>query len=135
MGAFGDGKSKTASKRKAAPGKELWNAEFKGYINLTLSDAEKAEFVAWLEAGYSDAVLEHAVADGVNIALKADPKGAGCLASATQRRPSSVNAGLVVTARGRSASQAWGRVLFCLSLLYQSERWEDTQPMADPDRW
>jgi hypothetical protein len=75
------------------------------------------------------------VGDGVNLSLKLDPKGGGFLASATQRRADSPNAGLVVTARGRDAATAWGRCLFCLALLGHKERWEDTQPLANPDRW
>lgn len=111
------------------------DAQFRGYVNLNLTDEQKGVFAAWLETSALWETLEAAVADGVNLSLKLDPKGGGCLASATQRRPGSPNAGLVVTARGRDAWTAWGRVLYCLTVLGHKERWEDTQPMADPDRW
>lgn len=111
------------------------DAEFRGYVNVNLSDEQKANYDAWAQGqGYFE-TLEASVASGVNLSLKLDPKGGGYLASATQRNPASPNAGLVVTARGRDAVTAWGRVLFILTYLGHKERWEDTQPMADPDRW
>lgn len=111
------------------------DAEFRGYVNVNLSDEQKATYDTWVSGqGYFEQ-LEAAVASGVNLSLKLDPKGGGCLASATQRNPDSPNAGLVVTARGRDAVTAWGRVIFILAILSHKPRWEDTQPMADPDRW
>lgn len=111
------------------------DAQFRGYINLTLSDSDKAGYEKWSASASFWEALEYHVGDGVNLSLKRDPKSDGFLASATQRRVSSPNAGLVVTARGQDATTAWGRVLFCLTLLSKKERWEDTQPLADPDRW
>lgn len=131
---FGDeGKVKSAGKRIGlATG---YDAAFRGYINLALSDAEKTEYVSWSAAGGVWDVMSLQVADGVVLSVKRDTKGEGFLASATQRRESSPNAGLVVTARGKDAVVAFGRCLYCLAVLSRSERWEDTQPMADPDRW
>lgn len=111
------------------------DAEFRGYVNYNLSDEQKATYAAWAEGqGYYE-TLEASVESGVNLSLKLDPKGGGFLASATQRNPASPNAGLVVTARGRDAVTAWGRVVFVLALLSHKPRWEDTQRVADPDRW
>ena len=112
-----------------------YDAEFRGYINLNLSDEQKSLYEAWSTSAHYWATLEAQVEDGVNLSLKLDPKGGGFLASATQRRADSPNAGLVVTARGRDASTAWGRVIFCLAILSEQEKWEYTQPVADPDRW
>jgi len=128
-----NGKDKPA--RKSGGVGALYDAPFRGYINLSLSDEQKATYVAWEQSASLWETLEGAVADGVNLSLKIDPKGSGFLASATQRRASSPNAGLVVTARGSSAAVAWGRVLFCLAILARKQKWEDTQPVADPDRW
>jgi hypothetical protein len=111
------------------------DAQFRGYVNLSLSDEQKASYEAWAASASIWEALEANVADGVNLSLKRDPKSEGFLASATQRRSASPNAGLVVTARGRDAATAWGRVLFCLAILGRKERWEDTQPVANPDRW
>lgn len=111
------------------------DAVFRGYINLTLSDEQKTAYEAWASSASMWEVLEGSVSDGVNLSLKLDPKGDGYLASATQRRGDSPNAGLVVTARGKDASTAWGRVLYLLAVLGHKERWEDTQPIANPDRW
>lgn len=127
------GKEKSSSKSGSVGVQH--DAAFRGYVNVNLSDEQKASYGSWAEGqGYFE-TLEAAVESGVNLSLKLDPKGGGFLASATQRNPASPNAGLVVTARGRDAVTAWGRVLFILTLLSHKPRWEDTQPMADPDRW
>jgi hypothetical protein len=128
-----NGKDKPVG-RKGAVGKE-YDAPFRGYVNLQLADADKVAWEKWSASASVWEVLEASVGDGVNIALKLDPKGQGYLASATQRRADSPNAGLVVTARGKEAGVAFTRVLYCLALLGRKERWEDTQPVADPDRW
>lgn len=114
---------------------ETYDAVFKGYINLNLSTEQKAAFDSWAGGASPWEALEAHVADGVNLSLKVEPKSGGFLASATQRRVSSPNAGLVVTARGGDATKALLRVLFCLVILSHAERWEDVQPLADPDRW
>ena len=114
---------------------ESYDAPFRGYVNVNLSDEQKAVYDTWAVSSSFWEQLQASVEDGVNLALKLDPKGTGYLASATQRRASSPNAGLVVTARARDAATAWGRCLFILAYLGRKERWEDTQPIADPDRW
>jgi len=119
------------------PGKvgEVHDAPFVGYINLQLDADQKASFDAWFaSASFWDA-YNYQVGDGINVAVKLDPKQEGFLASATQRRPSSPNAGLVVTARARQADIALGRLVYCLTILSHAEKWTDLQPVADPDRW
>lgn len=131
---FGDnGKSKSAAKRsEVGKGRD---AAFRGYINLNLSADEKKAYETWASPDVVFGTFERAVVGGVNVAIKVDPRGEGFLASATQRDTSSVNAGLCVTARAGSAVTAFGRLMYCLNILERSESWEDTQPMADPDRW
>lgn len=134
MGAYDD-KSNKGSARKSGEGAAGYDAPFRGYINVNLTDEQKADYGAWAESDQVWVTLEASAADGVNLSLRIDPKSGGFLASATQRRAASPNAGLVVTARGRSAAVAWGRMLFILDLLHKYKKWEDLQPMADPDRW
>lgn len=131
---FGEeGKSKSAAKRSEMGKGD--NAPFRGYINLSLADAEKTAYNKWATPDVVFAVFDRAVAEGVNVAIKPDPKGQGFLASATQRRESSVNAGLCVTARASDPVTAFGRLMYMVSILERSESWEDTQPVANPDRW
>lgn len=111
------------------------NAEFVGYVNLQLSDDEKAVWAAWADTTAVWDVLQHQVSVGVNVSIKRERAKGGFLASATQRDPASPNAGLCVTARGRTAADAFTRVLFCLSVLDRTESWLDTQQVASPDRW
>lgn len=121
--------------KPVAPVAGLDDAPFRGYINLNLSDEQKENFTSWFAGSSPWERLETEVSSGVNISLKRDNKSGGFIASATQRSRGSVNAGLVVTARGRTASTAWGRCLFILAILSHNPSWETTQPMADPDRW
>lgn len=135
MAKYGDQNGKERTNAKRSPVGDGYSADFRGYLNLNLSAADKALFDDWWETSEPFNVLEAAVADGINLALKLEPRGGGFLASATQRRASSPNAGICVTARGASPSLAWGRLLFILYTLSAKDRWEDTQPLADPDRW
>lgn len=131
----GSGEPEAKPTRKPGTLGGKMDAEFRGYVNLNLSDTQKASYDKWAAGAHIWAQLEASVTDGIQLSLKLDPKGDGFLASATQRRVGSPNAGLVVTARGRDATTAWGRCLYCLNILTAHERWEDTQPVANPDRW
>lgn len=115
--------------------KETYDATFRGFINLSLSEEQKEKFPAWFESSSFWEAFEAFSADGVGFSCKRDPRSDGYLASATQRRTGSINAGLVVTARAGDAAKALGRVVFSVLVLSHKERWEDTQPVADPDRW
>lgn len=128
-----NGKSKKGKKEGKLG--EGFNAEFRGYINMSLTDDQKSTFDQWSETMSFWDVYEGAVSDGVNIAVKIDPKSEGFVASATQRRENSPNAGLCVTARAREPVKALLRLLFTLAILNHAEKWEDLQPLADPDRW
>lgn len=111
------------------------DAEFRGYINVDLSVEQKGQYPAWAASGSYWEALQGFTEAGVNISLKRERKTGGYVASGTQRDPASVNAGLCVTARAKNASDALGRLLFILTYLSHADRWEDTQPVADPDRW
>ena len=128
-----DGKDKRDAKQLPLLGG--WDAKFRGYLNLNLTDEQKAQFPAWFEGSSFWEMFNSFVEDGVNISVKWVAKEGCYLASGTQRREASPNAGLVVTARGRGADIALGRLAFVLTILSHTERWEDTQPMADSDRW
>lgn len=128
-----DGKAKPAGKSGGLG--EGYDAQFIGYINLTLSQEQKDMFDAWVASAASSEQFEAFVADGVNVSVKFEPRSGGFLASATQRRVGSPNAGLCVTARGRNASVALWRCVYSVTILSRAERWTDVQPLADPDRW
>jgi hypothetical protein len=127
--------AKKAPSRKSSPLATGYDAEFRGYINLELSEDEKAAFGAWFDAGDFWAVFNAQVAAGINYSVKWQSRQETFLASATQRAESSPNAGLVVTARGRDPMTAFGRAVYCVAILDRTERWEDTQPLANPDKW
>lgn len=114
---------------------EKYDAPFLGYINLPLSEEQRTAFSTWFSGSSFADSLDAFAADGINFSLKFDPKSHGFMASATQRRVGSPNAGYCVTARARDATTALGRVVFCVVILSHGERWTDVQPAADPDRW
>lgn len=126
---------KPRAKPGAGSGGAKDDAEFRGYINLSLNDEEKLAWAAWSVTADVWECLDAQVGQGVNIAVKRERGAGGYVASATQRDPSSPNAGLCVTARGKAAGIALTRVLWCLTVLGRSDHWEDTQPLANPDRW
>jgi len=132
---YSDKNGKESNRKRSSSVGGTDQAAFRGYINLVLTDENKKAWEKWSTSSSVWEQLEASVGAGVNLAVKRDPKGEGYLASATQRDSLSPNAGLVVTARGKEAGVAFTRVLYCLALLGHKERWEDTQPVADPDRW
>jgi hypothetical protein len=127
-----DPKGSTKSPHKVAG---LDDAPFRGYINVELSAEQKDRLDEWVQTSSYWDTLESSLASGVNISCKREPTKGGFIASATQRDPTSPNAGLVVTARANEGVKALARLLFVLAFLFHKPRWEDTQPLADPDRW
>lgn len=138
MGVYGNGdyksKSKKPSRSTGALG-ESYDAVFVGYINLQLTDDQKSNFDSWVASASPNEALDAFTGDGVNFSLKFEPKSGGFLASATQRRVGSPNAGLCVTARASAAELAFWRVVYCVTILSHAEKWTDLQPVASPDRW
>lgn len=124
--------SKASWEGKPRPGQEPANG-FRGFINLDLSDQQKAEFPAWFDSqDFGEALSYHAYS-GVVLSVKVDTKSGGFMASATQKNVDSVNSGLAVTARASNALTAMERLVYVLALL--GEDWEATQPRAQGDRW
>lgn len=130
-----DGKKRGKTLGQSGRGNAVADAPFRGYINVVLDADDKTAFEGWSQSEEVWGVLEQQVSAGVGVALKPNSRDGGFLASATQRDVTSPNAGLCVTARGRTALLSLLRLLFILTVLDQGEKWEDTQPMADPDRW
>lgn len=111
------------------------DAPFRGYINVELSTEQKSHLDEWVQTSSYWDTLESSLSSGINISVKREPSKGGFIASATQRNPASPNAGLVVTARASEGVKALARLLFTLAVLSHKPKWEDTQPLADPDRW
>jgi len=117
-----------------APRMDHYNAEFRGYINVNLSDEQRDHLPLWLENADIEKFCKGWCATGLVLSMKLDPKTGNFMASATQRNEQSHNAGLAVTARANSPVKALQRLLYILDIL-GAGKWEDVQPMADPDRW
>ena len=110
-------------------------ADFRGYVNVELTEDEKAEFDEWQATGAPVERLDKACSEGIQFGLKWEGKGKPHLASATDRTEGSVNGGLCVTCRASNPLLALYRLLFTLEVLSTYGSWELRQPLADPDRW
>lgn len=122
---------KREASRKAGGGDATW----RGYVNVDLSAEQKREFDDWSHTTEPWDVLEEVGCAGVVVTVKVDKGGTAFMASATQRDPLSVNAGLCVTARASTAGKALFRLFYILHLLGPSTDWSAHHPVADPDRW
>lgn len=124
--------TKASWEGKPRPGQEPGNG-FRGFINYDLSDEQKAAFPAWFDSQDFGETLSYHAYSGVVLSVKVDAKSSGFMASATQKNVASVNSGLAVTARASNALTALERLVYVLALL--GENWEETQPLANGDRW
>lgn len=124
--------SKASWEGKPRPGQEPGNG-FRGFINLDLSDEQKAAFPAWFDSQDFGETLSYHAYSGVVLSVKIDAKSGGFMASATQKNVDNVNSGLAVTARASNALTALERLVYVLALL--GDNWEETQPRANGDRW
>ena len=124
--------TKASWEGKPRPGQEPGNG-FRGFINVDLSDDQKAAFPAWFDDLDFPGTLSWYCGDGCILSIKQDGKGHGYMASCTQKRPDSVNAGLAVTARASEALLALERLVYMLAIL--GDDWEASQPIANGDRW
>lgn len=123
--------ARKAAARKAAGGEADW----RGYVNVDLSAVQKAQFDDWAATGVPWDVLEEVGCAGVVVTVKLEKGAAGFIASATQRNAESLNAGLCVTARAKTAGKAFMRLLYTLDIVGASGDWTRGQPVADPDHW
>lgn len=135
MGQTNDKKAEGKPAGKSNPVGDMYEAPFRGYVNVNLSEADRRDFDVWEQTTAVWDVLEAAAADGIRVSVKWSPKEKCFVGSATQLRSGSPNAGLVVTARGRTAGKAFSRALYCVFFLGTEKPWEVKVPIADPDRW
>lgn len=131
-----DGKLRGASENEpkrsnSSNGVGLW----RGYINVSLSAQQKADYDAWAHTEDVWLALAEATETGCQLGLKYLPGEACFMASLTQRAAGHVNEGYCVTARSASADKALVRVLFLYRVLGSDGPWDAVQPPADPDRW
>jgi len=132
MGAFGDGKER---KKRTRTDKVGWGAaEFRGFVNIDLSEHDKAEFEVWWLTADIAAEFDVRCRQGIGLSLKYDAAGTCFQATGTQRDAGSANAGLAVSMRASDASKALARLLFVLSLL-GAEDWTKRGQAPDNDRW
>ena len=136
MGREADSVKRNAGEGEKRPSlKKDGLAEWRGFINIELSQGLKEQFDDWAHTDDPWLTLEGATVSGCTLSVKPDSSGTGFLASCTQRNPQSVNAGYCLTARAGTAGKAWLRVLFILSCMGPDGEWAKEGTVSDPDRW
>jgi len=132
---YGQATGRETPERKPKKAPANGTVEFRGYLNVNLTDDQKKAFVAWYEMGSFWNTLQYSLAAGVQLSVKQESDGQTILASATCRNPDSPNAGLCVTARAKEGGLAVGRLMFILDYLGIDAAWEKTVPLPTDDRW
>lgn len=135
MGQNDRAQSAREDKKVAAAAAKKAVADWRGYINVTLTEAQKAELADWQAGGLPWVTLDDAARSGCVVSVKFEDGRGNFLASVTQRNAASVNAGLCITARGREAGIALMRVLFLLSHVGVLNDWAEAHPVAGDDIW
>ena len=126
---------KRDAKRTASNGRSAGQADWRGFINVNLSDGEKKLFTDWMETDDPWDAFAEVVSSGAQVAVKTNQGDGGFMASITQRNPAHVNAGLCVTARAATPGKALFRALYLVRKLGVDKDWSAGQKPADPDRW
>lgn len=134
-GGYADKDGKERKPKTPKTGEPVDNAPFVGYVNVELTDTQKGIYAKWVESASLWEQFNYFVSVGVNMSVKRELGNGGYLASGTQRDPSSPNAGLVVTARGRDPMTAFGRLVYTLTVIDKQGPWHRPKPREDEDRW
>lgn len=110
------------------------DAEFQGFINVTLSDEEKREFVNWIPTTDLGSLLEAMLDEGNVLSVKQDKKGKGYAAAVTSRWAGSVNAGWCVNMRAGDPTTAIQRVVFVVTVLLGMD-WQQSNLLRGESDW
>jgi len=111
------------------------DAQWRGYVNVVVSDALKAQFDDWARTDEPWVLLGELATSGCVVSVKAGSDAGTFLATITQRTAGHVNAGLCISARAGEAGKALFRALFCVSIMGPDPDWSAFGRVADPDRW
>lgn len=131
-----EAKLEKQDKRRAAKaaGQEKKDAPFRGFINATPSESDKADFQGWLSEDdlFSEAV-DDALSRGYKFTITYEEKGAYYRATAATWDGRDANAGLVLSLRARDGLRALARCVWWLSRkkAYQLDADDASDPEAD----
>lgn len=96
----------------AEDNRRKFKAEWRGYVNFRPTEEHKANFAAWsAEVDFAD-ILRDSAAKGEKLSSYWDERNASFVASIFVRDEDSVNAGLILTARGIDPITAIYRVFY-----------------------
>jgi len=110
------------------------DADFLGFLNVNLSDEEKAQFASWVSSAPVGELLTDLLDDGNVVSLKQDKKGKGYAAAITQRWAGSPNAGYCINMRADEPVKALTRMLFVVSVVL-GEDWKESNALRGDSDW
>jgi len=111
-----------------------YTAEFKRFANVELNADDKERFIVWASANNFFEVMEKHASRGRTLNVKRDFKQQCYLATSLERDTLSPNAGVMVSARGRTPDMAQWRLLYILDSFFDGKQWESYVDISD-DKW
>lgn len=115
-------------------GKQTWDAQFNGFVNVTLSKDDKEHFAVWTETiDYDERKSVH-LRLGRKFTTSYDLKQQCFMCLVFERDSQSPNAGKMISARGQSPSIAEWRLLFILDVVMHDGVW-DSLSTTSADLW
>lgn len=130
---YKDTKNVHPEKGAALPSRN-WDAAYAGFVNFNPTDAQKDAFVHWADSAEPFLIMDTHLALGRKISFAIDKDGVTHTCSCMERDSTSVNAGLICTARGRTSELAWFRLMYYLGVLFP-ENWNELSLTKSLDRW
>lgn len=122
--------SGTSSERYAKKGNRKSNPkggsyEFKGFVNLKLTDADKEHIRTALEEQNTiEETLSPLIEDGYKISLRYDASNKCYLAAASPTDNEHTNAGYTLSARGPSLEGAVAALYYKINVIAEGGSWE-----------
>lgn len=119
-------RSSEALQKKRSNGLKDFSGEWKGFVDVLLTDDLKEHARTWSESeeySFEDAatlLLE----DGYKLTLSPDTKHNCVIATATGKAAACINVGYSLSARGPNASAATAVLFYKIYVLLQGQSWE-----------
>ena len=104
--------------------KQTWNAQFSGFVNVTLSKDEKEHFATWSETVDFDERQAVHCRLGRKFTSSYDLKQQCFMALVFERDEKSPNAGKMISARGNTPMLCQWRLLYILDVIMHDQPWE-----------
>lgn len=126
-------RSSEANARKRRNGLTGVSGEWKGFVDLNLSDADKEHLQSWVVSDEWDGygAIAELVERGYKLSLSPDPAHNCVVATVTGRVEGNENLGYSMSARGPSVDGAVAALAYKVLVVLQGGAWEDNPATQD----